>query len=59
MGGFLCRCVINGIASPAFAGVNYPRNDTAWIPAPRLRGDKLRGNDKRGAPLAGFSLFVI
>jgi hypothetical protein len=29
--------------TPAQAGVHITR--TSWIPAPRLRGDKLRGND--------------
>jgi len=35
-GNLLIKSVIanNGIASPAFAGVNYPRNDTPIIPIP-------------------------
>ena len=38
--------------APACAGVNFSRHPVAyknprakWIPAPRLREDKLRGND--------------
>jgi hypothetical protein len=34
------------IVMPAQAGIQGAAND--WIPAPRLRGDKLRGNDVAG-----------
>jgi hypothetical protein len=39
------------VARPTEIG-GYQRHDAKWIPAPRFRGDKLRGNDAKEGHIA-------